>query len=235
MRSELEATAPVIGISAYGETARWGAWELPATVLPQNYSEQVAGAGGVPILLPPLPGVEQAVARLDGLIISGGPDVEPGRYGAEAGRATTIVRPDRDAAEIALFLAALAARVPVLGVCRGMQIMNVALGGTLFQHLPDVVGHDRHSPTPGAMASHEVKLGQSGLLSSLLGPGPLTVPTHHHQGVDVLGTGLTATAWADDGLVEAVELDRAFALGVQWHPEAGSDPRLFRALVAAAR
>ncbi len=227
-------TGPIIGISAYGETASWGVWELAATVLPQNYSEQVAAAGGVPVLLPPLPGVEHAVARLDGLIISGGPDIEPGQYGAEADAKTTIVRPDRDTAEIALFLAALAAGVPVLGICRGMQLMNVALGGTLIQHLPDVVGHDGHSPTPGAMATHEVRVGSSGRLCELFGPGTLAVPTHHHQGVNVLGTGLTATAWAPDGLVEAIELDRPFALGVQWHPEAGDDPRLFRALVAAA-
>ncbi|MGI9007563.1 MAG: gamma-glutamyl-gamma-aminobutyrate hydrolase family protein [Streptosporangiaceae bacterium] len=225
---------PVIGISAYGETASWGVWELPATVLPQNYSEQVAAAGGIPVLLPPLPGVERAVARLDGLIISGGPDIEPGQYGAQAGPRTTIVRPGRDAAEIALLRAALAAGVPVFGICRGMQLMNVALGGTLIQHLPDVVGHDGHSPAPGAMGTHEVTVGSSGRLRELLGPGPLPVPTHHHQGVDVLGAGLTATAWAADGLVEAVELDRPFAVGVQWHPEAGDDLRLFRGLVAAA-
>ena len=227
-------TAPIIGISAYSETASWGIWELPAAVLPLNYCEQVAAAGGAPVLLPPLPGVERSVARLDALIISGGPDIEPGQYGASAGPSTTIVRPERDAAEIALFRAALAAGVPVLGICRGMQLMNVALGGALIQHLPDVVGHDGHSPTPGAMGTHEVTVGPSGRLSGLLGPGPLAVPTHHHQGVDVLGTGLTATAWAADGLVEAIELDRPFALGVQWHPEAGEDLRLFRGLVAAA-
>jgi putative glutamine amidotransferase len=227
-------SAPVIGISAYSELASWGLWELPATVLPQNYSEQVAAAGGVPVLLPPRPGSERAVARLDALIISGGPDIEPGHYGAQADPSTTSVRPERDAAEIALFRTALAAGMPVLGICRGMQLMNVALGGTLIQHLPELVGHDGHSPTPGTMGTHEVTVAASGRLSGLLGPGPLSVPTHHHQGVDVLGPGLTATAWAADGLVEAIELDRPFAVGVQWHPEAGEDPRLFQALVAAA-
>ncbi|HEX9065023.1 MAG TPA: gamma-glutamyl-gamma-aminobutyrate hydrolase family protein [Streptosporangiaceae bacterium] len=226
--------APIIGISAYSEIASWGVWQLPATVLPENYSQQVTAAGGAPVVLPPLPGIERAVAGLDALIISGGPDIEPGQYGAQAGPSTTIVRPERDAAEIALLRAALAAGTPVLGVCRGMQLMNVALGGTLIQHLPDVVGHDGHSPTPGAMGTHEVRVGPSGRLSEILGPGPVSVPTHHHQGVDVLGSGLTATAWAADGLVEAIELDRPFALGVQWHPEAGSDLRLFQALVTAA-
>jgi putative glutamine amidotransferase len=227
-------SSPLVGISAYSEMASWGVWQLSATVLPGNYSEQVVAAGGTPVLLPPLAGVEDAVARLDALIISGGPDVEPGQYGAEADPATTIVRPDRDTAEIAMFRAALAAGVPVLGICRGMQLMNVALGGTLIQHLPDLVGHDGHSPTPGAMATHEVTVGVSGRLPELLGPGPHSVPTHHHQGVDALGTGLTATAWAADGLVEAIELEGIFALGVQWHPEAGDDLRLFRALVAEA-
>jgi putative glutamine amidotransferase len=229
---------PLIGISAYGEVARWGAWELPATVLPQNYVDQVAAAGGAPLLLPSVRGAEAAVGRLDGLIISGGPDIEPARYGASPGPRTTVARPERDAAEIAFFRAALAAGVPFLGICRGMQVMNVALGGTLIQHLPDVVGHEGHSPTPGAMGEHKVTVGQAGLLAGILGDGARTVPTHHHQGIDRLAAGLTATAWAEDGTIEAVELERPaghpFAIGVQWHPEAGDDPALFRALIEAA-
>ena len=224
----------VVGISAYSEVASWGVWKLPATVLPHNYAERVAAAGGAPVLLPPVAGAERAVERLDALILSGGPDIEPSQYGADADPSTVGVRPERDAAEIAMFRAALAAGVPVLGVCRGLQLMNVALGGTLIQHLPDTVGHDAHSPTPGVIGRHEVTVGSSGRLAELLGPGPLTVPTHHHQGVDVLGSGLVATAWAADGLVEAVELDSGFAVGVQWHPEAGDDLRLFRALIEAA-
>src|SRR5215469_15324979 len=151
---------PVVGISAYSEVARWGVWEQQATLLPQNYVDQVAAAGGIPVLLPPIPGVERAVGRLDGLVISGGPDVEPGRYGQQQDP-TTVVRPGRDEAEFALFRAALDAGTPVLGICRGMQLMNVALGGTLIQHLPDVVGHDGHSPTPGAMGRHMVRVGRA--------------------------------------------------------------------------
>ena len=228
---------PVIGISAYSELARWGVWELQATLIPQNYVDRVAAAGGVPVLLPPVPGVAAAVARLDGLIISGGPDVEPTRYGEEAGPRTTVVRPGRDEAELALFRAALDAGKPVLGICRGMQLMNVALGGTLIQHLPDVVGHEGHSPTPGAMGEHAITVGESSCLAGIVGTGPAKVPTHHHQGIGKLGTGLVPTAWADDGTIEAFEIDTGnhpFAVAVQWHPEAGAEDSLFRALVSAA-
>jgi gamma-glutamyl-gamma-aminobutyrate hydrolase PuuD len=230
-------TRPVIGISAYSERARWGVWDLPATLLPQNYVDQVAAAGGVPVLLPPVPGIEAAVASLDGLIISGGPDIEPASYGEPAGPHTTVVRPARDAAEAGLYRAAIDAGVPVLGVCRGLQVMNVALGGTLIQHLPDVVGHEGHSPTPGAMGEHKVTIGANvpSRLAAILGTGTIVVPTHHHQGIDRLADGLTVTARADDGTIEAVEMDAPFALGVQWHPEAGDDPALFVALIEAAR
>ncbi len=229
-------TRPLIGISAYSEQARWGAWDLPATLLPQNYAGKVAAAGGAPALLPPVPGIEAAVARLDALIISGGPDIEPARYGEQAGPRTTIVRPGRDAAEIALFRAAIEAGVPVLGVCRGLQVMNVALGGTLIQHLPDAVGHEGHSPTPGTMGEHKVTVGRvPSRLAGILGTGTIMVPTHHHQGIGRLAAGLTATAWADDGTIEAVEMDAPFVLGVQWHPESGDDPALFDALIGAAR
>ena len=230
----MTGSSPLIGISAYSELARWGVWEQRATLLPQNYVDQIAAAGGVPVLLPPVPGVEAAVGRLDGLVISGGPDVEPGRYGQEPGPQTTVIRPGRDEAELALFGAALETGTPVLGICRGMQLMNVALGGTLIQHLPDVVGHDGHSPTPGAMGRHAVRVDRSSCLAGIVGTGRAVVPTHHHQGIDKLGTGLVATAWAEDGTVEAFELNRAghpFALGVQWHPEAGDEQKLFRALV----
>jgi putative glutamine amidotransferase len=228
---------PLIGISSYCEVAKWGVWDLRATLLPQTYVDAVAGAGGVPVLLPPVPGVQAAVERLDGLVISGGPDVEPDRYGAERGPRTKVVRPDRDAAELALFETALQAGVPVLGVCRGLQLMNVALGGTLIQHLPDVVGHDGHSPVPGGMGEHKVSVGDTSRLAAILGAGLLVVPTHHHQGVDRLADGLIATAWAEDGTIEAVELDggtHPFAVGVQWHPEASSEHGLFRALIEAA-
>jgi putative glutamine amidotransferase len=230
--------APVIGISAYSERARWGVWDTGAVLLPQQYCAQVAAAGGVPVLLPPLAGIELAVGRLDGLVLSGGADVGPGRYGAAAHEQTRGVRPDRDAAEAALLAAALGRGLPVLGICRGLQVINVARGGTLHQHLPDLVGHAGHGPTPGAYGSHPVRVTPGSNLAGVLGRTELDgVPTHHHQAIDRLGDGLTAVAWTPDGVIEAVELDVPgcpFALAVQWHPEAGSDPALFRALVAAA-
>jgi len=230
------AGQPVVGISAYSEHASWGAWQQRASLLPQNYVDQVVAAGGVPLLLPHVAGVEAAVGRLDALIISGGPDVEPARYGAEPQPLTKAV-PERDEAEEALFRAALRAGLPVLGICRGMQLMNVALGGTLIQHLPDVVGHDGHSPTPGTMAEHKVTVAPASRLAGMLGERTFVVPTHHHQAIDRLGAGLVATAWAEDGTIEAVEFGEpaGFALAVQWHPEAGTDPSLFISLVAAAR
>jgi putative glutamine amidotransferase len=232
------AMAPVIGISAYREQARWGVWDTGAVLLPQHYCAQVAAAGGVPVLLPPLPGVERAVGRLDGLVLSGGADVDPGQYGADAHQRTYGVRPDRDAAEAALLAAALDQGLPLLGICRGLQVINVARGGTLHQHLPDLVGHTDHGPTPGAYGAHPVRVTPGSKLAEVLGRTEVDgVPTHHHQAIDRLGDGLTAVAWTPDGVIEAVELDAPgspFALAVQWHPEAGTDPSLFRALVAAA-
>ena len=238
------AAAPLVGISAYCEQARWGVWDMEAMVLPRRYPERVAQAGGIPVLLPPTAGIEAALARLDCLVLSGGGDIDPARYGAQRLPQTTSVREDRDAAEFALLQTALARRMPILGICRGMQLINVALGGSLHQHLPDVVGHDEHAPRPGAFSEHEVKVAPGSRLAEILGHTdldvhqPADVPTHHHQGIDRLGDGLTATAWAADGTVEAFELDPAqgpFGLAVQWHPEAGDDLRLFVALVGAAR
>jgi putative glutamine amidotransferase len=230
--------APVIGISAYSERARWGVWDTGAVLLPQQYCAQVSAAGGVPVLLPPLPGIEHAVSRLDGLVLSGGADLDPGQYGATAHGKTYGVRPDRDTAEAALLAAALERGLPVLGICRGLQVINVARGGTLHQHLPDLVGHTGHGPTPGAYGSHPVRVTPGSGLAGVLGRTEVDgVPTHHHQAIDRLGDGLTAVAWTPDGVIEAVELDAPgspFALAVQWHPEAGTDLSLFRALVAAA-
>jgi putative glutamine amidotransferase len=234
------AERPVIGLTAACEQARWGVWDRRATLLPAEYADAVAEAGGTPVLLPPVPGIESALPRLDGLIISGGPDVEPARYGEEPDPRTTVVRPDRDAAEIALFRTATASNMPVLGICRGMQLMNVALGGTLIQHLPAVVGHDGHAPTAGAMAAHPVRVRANSRLASVLGVSlasnnAFSVATHHHQGLARLGEGLQASAWADDGTIEAVEsAGHPFAIAVQWHPEAGTDLSLFRAIVTAA-
>jgi putative glutamine amidotransferase len=240
------AGAPLIGISVYCEQARWRVWEMEAIVLPRRYSDRVAAAGGIPVLLPPVAGVEHALAGLDGLLLTGGGDIDPARYGADPEPLTGNVREERDSAEFALYRAAAALRLPVLGICRGMQVINVARGGTLHQHLPDVVGNHGHAPVPGEFGAHEVRVSPVSRLSQILGGGDggetlaLSTPTHHHQAVDKLGSGLTATAWAGDGTVEAVEAveadgDGAFMVAVQWHPEAGDDPSLFRALVAAAR
>ena len=227
---------PVIGLSAYCEEARWAYWHKPAVLLPANYSEQVAAAGAVPVLLPPVPGAAAAVNRLDGLLLAGGGDIDPGRYGAQPHPRTGRVSAPRDAAELELLDAALAAGLPVLGVCRGMQLVNVARGGTLCQHLPNDAGH---TPAPGTFGSHPVRIAAGTRLAGILGTNGdgVDVPTAHHQAVDRLGEGLVATAWAEDGVIEAVEPGTAgdpFLLAVQWHPEAGADPRLIGALVAAA-
>jgi putative glutamine amidotransferase len=230
--------APVIGISAYCEQARWGVWETQAVVLPRRYVDRVAAAGGIPVLLPPVPDIAEAVGRLDGLMLSGGGDIDPARYGAEPATEITNVREERDTAEFALLAAAMSLQLPVLGICRGMQVINVARGGSLHQHLPGVVGHDGHAPTPGAFGQHPVRVPPGSRLSQVLGgERTISAPTHHHQGVDRLGKGLAATAWAEDGTIEAVETDPAgpFLLAVQWHPEAGDDSSLFDALIAAAR
>jgi putative glutamine amidotransferase len=231
--------APVIGLSAYCETARWRAWDTEAVLLPRRYADSVAAAGGLPVLLPPVPGIEDALGRLDGLLLSGGGDIDPARYGAEADPRSGSIHANRDAAEFALIEAAMAHRVPVLGICRGLQVINVSLGGTLHQHLPDVVGHEGHAPAPGVYGSHVVRVAPDSRLGEILDGEEITTPTSHHQAVDKLGTGLRATAWAQDGTIEALEPEDGaggpFLVAVQWHPEVGDDPRLFRALVAAAR
>jgi len=232
--------APLIGISAYCEQARWGVWEAQAMVLPRRYADRVSAAGGLPVLLPPVPGIEDALARLDGLVLSGGGDIDPARYRAEPAPEITSVREERDTAEFALLAAAMARQLPVLGICRGLQVINVARGGSLHQHLPAVVGHDGHAPVPGSFGTHPVHVAPGSRLAGILGreevDPPFDAPTHHHQAVDQLGDGLTPTAWAEDGTIEAFEVDGdgSFLMAVQWHPEAGDDLSLFRALVSAA-
>jgi len=235
-------TGPVIGLTTYAQTAGWGAWQLPAALLPLNYAEQVAAAGGVPVLLPPVPGIAAAATRLDGLVLTGGGDIDPALYGAAPHPQAGPPVAERDQAELDLLAAALAARLPVLGICRGLQLLNVARGGTLHQHLADLgpAGDAGHTPQPGTFGSHPVRVADGSMLAGIVpADRPFAVPTAHHQAIDRLGEGLTATAWTADGIIEAAELadgaHHPFVLAVQWHPEAGDDPRLFQALVAAAQ
>ncbi|MFJ5731282.1 gamma-glutamyl-gamma-aminobutyrate hydrolase family protein [Streptomyces paradoxus] len=221
----------MIGVSTYLESgARWGVWELEAALLPVGYPRLVQRAGGLAAMLPPddPERAADAVSRLDGLVIAGGPDVEPVRYGAEREERTGPPAPERDAWELALIDAALAAGVPLLGICRGMQLLNVALGGTLVQHI------DGHAEVVGVFGGHAVKPVPGSLYAGVV-PEETFVPTYHHQAVDRLGEGLVPSAYAADGTVEAVELPSSdWVLGVQWHPEMGDDVRVMRALVKAA-
>ena len=226
---------PVVGITTYRETARWGVWNCPAVLVPADYVRQVSGAGGVPVLLPPIADDVEVLDRLDALVLAGGADVDPARYGADRSPRTGPAATDRDEAELALLAAALERDLPVLAVCRGLQLLTVLRGGTLVQHLPDLVGSDAHVPSPGTYGDNAVSIAPGSRLAGLVGT-EATWACHHHQAVDRLGEGLTAVAWAQDGTVEAVELDGArFVVGVQGHPEVGDDARLFAGLVAAAR
>lgn len=226
---------PVIGLSSYRETARWGAWEQPADLLPAEYARAVEAAGGVPVLLPPSDPTAAAdvVDRLDGLVISGGADVAPQRYGEAPGEHTVSWRDDRDAWELALLDAADARELPVLGVCRGMQVMAVHAGGRLAQHVPEVVGHERHNPGGATYGATEIRLQAGSRIAALL-PDGVVGTCHHHQSV-AEHPGFSAVAWADDGLLEAMEAPgERFRVGIQWHPEAADDARLFAGLVEAA-
>jgi putative glutamine amidotransferase len=239
----LQPVIPLIGISTYVAKVSWGGWERPAAVLPESYYELVASAGGRPLLLPPLKtaplgpgyGAPEVIAHLDGLVLTGGGDVDPRAYGETPAPEVAGVSAIRDESERALLAAALAADLPVLAVCRGCQILNVERGGTLVQHLPEVIGHDLHRTAPFVFGEVKVATEPETLTSSVFG-ATTTVRCSHHQAIRNLGAGLVATAHADDGVVEAVELAGAtFVLGVQWHPEEAGDERPFAALVAAAR
>jgi putative glutamine amidotransferase len=225
---------PIVGITSYVEPATWGVWrEVPAALVPYDYVRAVTAAGARAVLLPP-DGADAGVLRaLDGLVLAGGADLDPGRYGA-APHPLTSSRPDRDSGEFTLLTAALDADLPVLGVCRGMQLLAVAYGGRLHQHLPELTGDHRHQPAPGRYGSHPVRFAPGSRIAAVMAGAAVEVNSYHHQAVADAG-GLTVTGWADDGVVEAVEdPDRRFVLGVQWHPEAVADARLFAALVAAA-
>jgi putative glutamine amidotransferase len=227
---------PIIGITAYAEEATWGVWTEPAALIPLSYVRSVERAGGRALLVPPTEdGIEETLDRLDGLVFSGGSDVDPDAYGAEAHPATIGIRPERDRAELALLTAALERDMPVLAVCRGSQVLNVALGGDLEQHVPDRVGHDGHKQVPGTFSEHDVEPAPGSRLAPLIGERA-TVKSHHHQGYGRLGRGLRAAARAEDDTVEAIEDPaRRFTVGVLWHPEEGDDMHLFEELVAKAR
>ncbi len=225
---------PLIGITSYVEQARWGVWDTRAALVPYAYVEQVEAAGGLVTVIPPNAAhAREVLGAIDGLLLAGGADLDPALYGAEAHEQTLGVRPDRDAGEVAALGAAEELGLPVLGICRGMQLMTVAAGGTLHQHLPDVVGHENHRPEPGVYGRHDVRLAEGSRTASVLGAN-VTIASYHHQGVESAGS-LTVTGWAEDGSIEVVEdPTRSFAVGVLWHPEVGDDPRLFEALVEAA-
>ncbi|MEV0127000.1 gamma-glutamyl-gamma-aminobutyrate hydrolase family protein [Dactylosporangium sp. NPDC050688] len=223
---------PVVGITAYVEPARWGVWDTRAVLVPAGYVRMVREAGALPVVLPPSPDdAADLIRRLDGLVLAGGADIEPAHYGAPA-HPLTKTRPDRDSGELAVLAAALDADLPVLGVCRGMELLAVACGGTLIQHLPDVLGNERHQPAPGVYGAHPARFAPGSRAAEIFG-AVAEVNSYHHQAVDDPGT-LTVTGWADDDVIEAVELPaRRFVLGVQWHPEEAADVRPFAALVRA--
>ena len=226
---------PVIGITTYAQEATWAGWTEPAAFTPLAYVRAVEHAGGRPLLVPPSNNaLEETLDALDGIIFSGGGDLDPETYGADAHPETTEINPERDSAELALLQAALARDMPVLAVCRGSQVLNVVRGGDLVQHLPEIVGHDRHRHTEPVMADHEVAVEAESKLGSILGDRA-PVKSSHHQGFGKLGEGLREAAWAEDGTIEAVEdPTHRFAVGVLWHPEEGEDFALFKALVEEA-
>src|SRR5215211_1359115 len=231
-----QPSRPLIGITSYEpEEVRTGVWVFSAALIPSAYVDAVTRAGGRPLVVPPVEeGVEETLDALDGVLFSGGEDLDPEHYGAERHPETKGVDEARDRAELALLRAALERDMPVLAVCRGSQVLNVALGGDLVQHLPEVVGHDRHLHTPGEFADHQVRVGPETLIGGVLGDRA-PVKSHHHQAFGRLGAGLREAAWASDGTIEAIEdPSQRFALDVLWHPEAGEDLRLFEALVREA-
>lgn len=227
---------PVVGITTYAQEASWSYWKQPAALIPLDYVEAVERAGGRPVLIPPSEdGVDETLDMLDAIVFSGGADVDPTAYGADAHPETDAPQARRDAGELALLTAALERDMPTLAICRGFQLLNVARGGDLVQHLPETLGHEDHRQVPGSFSEHAVEVKEGSRLASMVGVSA-AVTSHHHQGVGRLGDGLVETAWAKDGTIEGAEdPSRRFAVGVQWHPEAGQDDALFTNLVEEAR
>lgn len=229
--------APVVGLTTYRQQASWGVWDTRADLLPTEYAVAVEAAGGIPLLLPPVArplAAEEVVSRIDALVVSGGADVDPARYGAAPHPRTAGWQPDRDDWELALLTAAAGAELPVLGICRGMQLMAVHAGGTLDQHTPDLVGHETHSPGGDTYGTVAVETARGSRLAALVG-SRLEVSCHHHQSV-ATHPGFTAVARATDGTVEAMEATgERYCLAVQWHPETRVEIGLLAGLVEAAR
>jgi putative glutamine amidotransferase len=234
---------PIIGICAALERASWGVWDQSAALLPMGYLHAVQRAGGVAVMLPPDPELtrepERALELFDGLILAGGADIDPASYGQPTHPMTINTVPERDDFEIAVARAAIEADVPVLGICRGMQLINVACGGTLIQHVPELVGHEEHRRVVGSFdgSDHDVQLSEGSLAARAAGEVAHPTKSHHHQGVDRLGEGLVVSGFSTmDEIPEAIEMPhRRFVLGVQWHPEADPQSTVIEAFVAACR
>ncbi len=228
---------PLIGITSYAQPARWGAWELPAALVPYHYVESVEQAGGRALIVPPsTDGIDETLDVLHGVVFTGGIDIDPTTYGAERHASTDPAQGHRDRAELALLNRALERDIPTLAICRGVQMLNIARGGDLVQHLPESVGHERHREELGTFSEHPVDVRAGTRLAEIIGERHDGVQSSHHQGVGRVGEGLVETAWAEDGSLEGLEdPEKRFAVGVLWHPEMEDDKRLFEALVDEAR
>jgi gamma-glutamyl-gamma-aminobutyrate hydrolase PuuD len=226
---------PLIGLTSYAEPARWAVWEGKAAVVGWVYVDAIHRAGGRTLIIPPTDhGLDETLDSLDGLVLAGGQDLDPSIYDATPHEETQPPHPERDRAEIDLIRGAAERNLPILAICRGMQVLNTARGGSLIQHLPEHLGSETHREVVGVFSEHPVEIAAGSLLEGILGP-MAPVMSHHHQAADAVGEGLVPVAWADDGTIEALEDPaRDFVLGVQWHPEEGEDLALFDALVAAA-
>jgi gamma-glutamyl-gamma-aminobutyrate hydrolase PuuD len=227
---------PVVGVTSYAQEASWGVWHLPAALVPLAYGDAIEKAGGRAVVIPPAEeDIEDTLDTLDAIVFSGGADIDPARYGAEPHPETDVPQTRRDAGELALLRAALERDMPTLAICRGFQLLNVARGGDLVQHLPEQVGNDDHKRVPGVFAVHPVEVKEGSRLGDIVG-ATQEVTSHHHQALGRVGDGLVESAWAADGTLEAVEdPSQRFVVGVQWHPAASQEAALFAALVQEAR